>query len=221
MRVYRAVWWLVCSAVAAPAIAIASLAWTPTAVAALFLASGGISWFAALVWVCNGRRLGLVDCAHMGLQGGCCVIAAVSLFDVVGGAALSLLASAAGTSPLIVQSVRRRAKRALKRRTDQQLRLALDAVGQERAWDELLAAELAQMTDVDLCWAWRSSYHALVERPDPAWRHQVARVRHAYLLELERRHPRQVQDWLATSPRPATGPERFLRSAADGDAPPP
>jgi hypothetical protein len=220
MRAYRAVWWAVSSAVAAPATAISYLAWTPTGVAILAaFAAMYISWFAVLVSVFNGEPVTLVDCARTSAQVAFGVVAAVSLLDVFGTGALALLALAAGTSPILMRSMLCRFQRARARRRDRSVRLALDVVAQERAWDELLAELVAQMSDVDLCWAWRTSYRTLVERPDPAWRTQVARARHAYLLELERRHPRQLEDWLATSPRPASGPERFLRSGNDGDGP--
>ena len=222
MRVYQVVWWTVCIVVAAPAIAVTYLVGPPTTGVTVSVALSCVcmSWFVVFVAEFSGRPVRLADCARICACGGFALIAAVSLFHVMGEAGLAVLALAAGTSPLVIRTMRRRGKRACTRRRDHQFRFAVDAVDQDNAWDELLAELLTQMTDVDLCWAWRTSYCALFERPDPDWRTRVAGVRHAYLLELERRHPQQLEKWLATSPRPATGPERFIRLAADGDAPP-
>lgn len=217
MRAYLAAWWLIWSAVAAAAIGVAFLMWTPTVVALTFLMAAATIWCAAMLWVRElrprtTRQPGVRGCARIGVWGGASVVAVLSLADLAAALGLLMLVLAAGTSPAVVHWVGRQLLVGRRRRTDRRLRLTLDPAAESLAWGRILADELAEWRDAELCWAWRTSFLALSESPDAAWRDQVARVRQAYLAELERRYPEQVAAWLATCPRPAAGPERYLRT---------
>jgi hypothetical protein len=157
---------------------------------------------------------GLGEAAQLGVCGASGVLAFVALADTIGAAAWLLLGLAAATSPPALRWVLRRVRAERRRCTHRRLRLKLDPAVEERAWEGIVVGELAEMSDIELCWAWRISYRALAESPDVEARSRVVRIRQAYLAELDRRHPEQVAAWLATCPRPAAGPERFLRSAS-------
>lgn len=78
---------------------------------------------------------------------------------------------------------------------------------------EMARLEANLLSDLNLCRAWRSSYLEL-QRLQLAHRvsAQLALVmaRQSYLDELERRDPAGFRRWLATDPRPAGDPARFL-----------
>jgi hypothetical protein len=73
-------------------------------------------------------------------------------------------------------------------------------------------SQYSGMTDASLCQAWRASFAELVGVVDPTDRARVVRLRQDHLDELLRRHPEPVRAWLATGPRAAGGPERFLQA---------
>jgi hypothetical protein len=77
---------------------------------------------------------------------------------------------------------------------------------------EALVIASSGVSDGELCRAWRASFAALLEAPDLAAREQVVRLRQDYLDELIRRHPEPVRAWLASGPRAASGPERYLQA---------
>ena len=87
MKAYRAGWWLIWSAVAAVAIGVACLAWTPTVVAVTFLMAAATIWCAAMLWVRElrprtGGQPGVRGCARIGAWGGVGVLAVLSLADI-------------------------------------------------------------------------------------------------------------------------------------------
>lgn len=84
-----------------------------------------------------------------------------------------------------------------------------------------LARELGQLTDDQLCRAWRRSFATLHGAGSTAQRLAAVELRQAYLDELERRCPEAVEAWLDAGGRAASGPEKFFRDAArDGAARP-
>jgi hypothetical protein len=80
---------------------------------------------------------------------------------------------------------------------------------------EAVARSLSEMTDEELCLAWRRSFKHLESSVDSDRRTVMADVRRAYLDELERRHPEEFAAWLASGPRAAGDPARFLIHRAD------
>jgi hypothetical protein len=71
-----------------------------------------------------------------------------------------------------------------------------------------LAAQ--QLSDTELCLAWRRSFVKLQSAPTRSEVLRVVAQRQAYLDELDRRRPSALQAWLASGARAAGGPERFL-----------
>lgn len=74
-----------------------------------------------------------------------------------------------------------------------------------------MAGVLSVLDDQQLCRAWQASFSQLRTAPSAAARLQVAMVRHAYLEELERRDDDGLRRWLASGPRPTSGPEEYWR----------
>ena len=88
---------------------------------------------------------------------------------------------------------------------------------------------LAEMPDADgvptlddgaLCQAWRRSYVRLQASRAAEVRLHVVRLRQLYLDELVRRHPAEVQHWLASGARAAGNPLPYLERPAIPGGPP-
>jgi hypothetical protein len=67
-----------------------------------------------------------------------------------------------------------------------------------------------QMTDAELCHAWRSSFVALQRARGLHLRATLVQTRQLLLDEIDTRHPAGLQAWLASGARAASGPERFI-----------
>ena len=66
------------------------------------------------------------------------------------------------------------------------------------------------LSDEALCLAWRASFSALQSASSPAQRLRIVDERRAYLDEIERRSARGLAAWLASGPRAAGDPTRFV-----------
>ena len=74
---------------------------------------------------------------------------------------------------------------------------------------------LRDLSDEELCLAWRRSFKQLQSSTGRELRLGVADVRRAYLDELERRQPEAFAAWLASGPRAAGDPARFFTHRAE------
>lgn len=72
-----------------------------------------------------------------------------------------------------------------------------------------------EMTDDELCLAWRGSYWSLREARNSGEKLTVVLQRESFLEELELRHAKGFEAWLASGAHAAEGPERFLDDAGD------
>lgn len=76
------------------------------------------------------------------------------------------------------------------------------------------------LSDEALCRAWRTSFSALQRASSPTQRLRIVDERRAYLDEIERRTAHGMSAWLASGPRAAGDPSRFvLGDSAAGRAP--
>ncbi|TCC07198.1 hypothetical protein [Kribbella soli] len=66
------------------------------------------------------------------------------------------------------------------------------------------------LSDGALCVAWRASFSALQRAGSPAQRLRIVEERRAYLDEIERRTAHGMAAWLASGPRAAGDPSRFV-----------
>lgn len=72
------------------------------------------------------------------------------------------------------------------------------------------AAGLSSLSDTELCQAWRASFSVL-EAASTSWqRCRVAAARQKYLDELERRNSEGLMAWLASGPRAAADPSKYI-----------
>jgi hypothetical protein len=82
---------------------------------------------------------------------------------------------------------------------------------------------LSDLTDEELCRAWRASYTDLQRQTRPARVLALAMERQRYLDELEHRNASGFEDWLASGARPPGNPlpyivgERLGHSTIDWD----
>jgi hypothetical protein len=66
------------------------------------------------------------------------------------------------------------------------------------------------LSDEALCLAWRTSFSALQKASSPTQRLRIVDERRAYLDEIERRTAHGLAAWLASGPRAAGDPSRFV-----------
>jgi hypothetical protein len=78
-----------------------------------------------------------------------------------------------------------------------------------------VARSVSELSDDELCLAWRRSFTQLQRAAAPDRRTAMADVRRAYLDELERRHPDSFAHWIASNPRAAGDPARYFTHRAD------
>lgn len=69
---------------------------------------------------------------------------------------------------------------------------------------------VSELTDEELCLAWRRSFNQLQQATGSERRLVTADVRRAYLDELERRHPDEFAAWIGSGARAAGDPARFF-----------
>jgi hypothetical protein len=70
--------------------------------------------------------------------------------------------------------------------------------------------KLGELSDEALCQAWLRSFTALENARTPDECGRIADTRLAYLEELERRHPAEFAEWLATNPRATADPSVYF-----------
>lgn len=212
MSCYQWVWRALWGTVAGMAIAIAVVVWPLSIVMGSFFIPAFVAAFATFLYYREPNRplatrsQALRRSLSIGTRTGACTVAFVSLMSALLTLVWPLLALCLCTSPFVL----RRLRDAL-RNSSESRRRRERAPAEEAAWWNMLAREAEGLADGELCRVWRGSYSALVEAADPATAAQVVRVRQVYLDELDRRHEQAMSAWLATGPRPTTGPERFLQ----------
>jgi hypothetical protein len=216
---YQWVWRALWGTVAAVAIAAAFIVWPLSVVVGLFFIPGFVAAFATFLFLRDPTRplatrsQALRRSCSVGSRTGAGMVALASLASALLTLAWPLLALCLGTSPFVLRRVRDAV-----RSTSESRRRRERAPTEEAAWWGLLAREVEGLADGELCRVWRGSYSALLEAADAATAAQVVRVRQAYLDELDRRHQQAMSEWLASGPRPATGPERFLQAPRRRDS---
>lgn len=76
--------------------------------------------------------------------------------------------------------------------------------------------QVRQMTDAELCHAWRRSFVTLQYTRGLHLRAQVVQTRQLLLDEVDARHPAGLQAWLVSGARAAGGPDRFIGPTGGG-----
>ncbi|HET7195403.1 MAG TPA: hypothetical protein VFI99_10495 [Nocardioides sp.] len=201
------------------AIATAIIVWPLSVVLGLAFIPGFVAGFATFLYYREPgrplatRREALRRSCSVGTATGAGTVAVASLVSGLLSVAWPLLVLCVCTSPLVLRRVGDAVRSAGETRRRRER-----ARTEEAAWWSMLAREVEGLADGELCRVWRGSYSALLEASDAATAAQVVRVRQAYLDELDRRHQQAMSEWLASGPRPATGPERFLQAPRRRDS---
>jgi hypothetical protein len=78
-----------------------------------------------------------------------------------------------------------------------------------------VVVDLTDLSDEELCLAWRRSYIELQSCTTDLRRLEVVAQRRAYLDELERRAPDAFVEWLESGPRAAGDPAKFFNHRTD------
>jgi hypothetical protein len=219
MSCYQWVWRALWGPVAGIAIAAAFIVWPLSVVLGLLFISAFVAAFATFLYYREPNRplatrsVALRRSLAVGTRVGACTVALMSLASALPTLAWPLIALCLGTSPPVLRRVRGavRSTRDSRRRRER-------AMVEEAVWWGMLAREVEGLADGELCRVWRDSYSALLEAADTATAAEFVRVRQAYLDELDRRHQQAMSAWLASGPRPATGPERFLQVRRERDS---
>jgi hypothetical protein len=215
MKVYAWVWRVLWAVVVLLSVTAAWLAWPDAAAPVMFLTSGALIGALALYYHQDHRPPGppsrdeAYRCFVAGVVGGTCTVALLFLAVTAAPLAWPLLALCAGTSPAALRWAHRAVRGARRRAHAAPVLRREDA-----AWWDVLKHETTLLSDGELCAAWRASFSSLIEASDATAREQVVLVRELYLDELSARHPDAMTAWLASNPRAASGPERFLGDAA-------
>lgn len=213
MRRYRSTWLVLWGAVAVLGVGLGFLVWSvPTVVVSFTIAAAA----AAMVNVALNRREGLTPRPRRDLVRTCVTksgwaAAGVVTVAVVGTIApvlmWPLLLMAVVTSPWAVGFCLGRAAGGRERPEE--------GTGAETAGDKpfptsMLTSWVQDLSDRELCMAWRAGFDALQSGPSAAGRAQIVALRQVYLDEIERRNPSALTAWLASEPRAAGSPDRYL-----------
>ncbi len=77
-----------------------------------------------------------------------------------------------------------------------------------------------QMSDAELCHAWRRSFVALQQARGLHLRALLVQTRQLLLDEVDARHPAALRAWLDSGARASGGPDRYIGSAGGGSGQP-
>lgn len=184
--------------------------WGPTTTMLVGLPSFVIAATAAGFLTCSlepPRRLArtALSCAGVGAASATVILSLIGIAVVSPAAAFLVLVASALTSPAVLGRVRGAAAG----------RAAGAALEEPALLDQpllrtLLAPPAEEMTDTQLCRAWRQSFLGLQSARTVAHRTRVVALRCSYLDALEARDPDAFHTWIAAGARAASGPDRYL-----------
>jgi hypothetical protein len=238
MRAYRVFWWLFCGVLGALG-AVMAFTWSLSSVILLLVLAALMGAVVAMVALADpddpGRlprdRRRIVARSTALTAGG--TVSFIGLGTLLGApTAVLLLAIVVGGSPYAIRySVRWLSEHGhLTSSSPPPLQLDRADRASRSAEAAILGTEPDQasgpqvapgaLSEADLCLAWRASFSALQRAGSPAQRLRIVDQRRAYLDEIERRSAHGMAAWLASGPRAAGDPSRFvLGDSAAGRAP--
>jgi hypothetical protein len=200
MRIYRAAW-LACCCLLGVAGVLVVFVGSPTMTLALLICAGSIGGVVA--WIAldpendsrspqDERRI----IATSAVLSGAAIVAVVGLGVLLGGlmAVLLLVIVACGSPYAISRCLRRDRKHTHPPEPTPAPNVLSPAV----------------LSDEALCLAWRASFSALQRAESAAQRLTIVEQRRSYLDELEHRSAAGLAAWLASGPRAAGDPSRYV-----------
>lgn len=159
----------------------------------------------------------------VGAGAGAAAVGVVGLASLIGGIAVLVLVGAAATCPLAVRWLQHHLPGPTHTTATPQpppVNSADSANDKEppspasplavAGFEQPGNASLDSLDDAALCRAWRRSYSALHHAESMPAILQVVATRQCYLDELERRNPTGLAAWLASGPRAASDPSRYI-----------
>ncbi|GAB2651755.1 hypothetical protein GCM10009743_29900 [Kribbella swartbergensis] len=146
-----------------------------------------------------------------GIAGGGTAVCLFGFGHIAGVSGIALVGLMVASSPTAVRLFRGPATRHHEPRREHG-RLPSDQpatspCGQERLFDD--------MTNAELCMAWRRSFIDLLDASSPADVASVAAYREQLLDELEARSPGGFAEWMACGARAASDPSKYLCHGSD------
>lgn len=204
MARYASVWWTVTGMLGAVGLAAAWTAWTPSAVAMVFIVGLVMGVTCRVVVHVLGTPAHPARVIAAGVKAGAVVVAVGGLTVPVGLAVLPAVLVVAVSSPRAVAWL-------LHRRAPEAPGDAASPAAQ--AGDRRGAQEAGPLTDRALCRAWRKSYFDLAGSRSLAASLHIVQARQGLLDELERRNPHGLSAWLDSGARAAGDPSRFIVGA--------
>jgi hypothetical protein len=243
MQTYRHIWLVVASALTALGLSVAVAAWPPEAVLTFFLLATVVAAGTASVTSEEGEGLPWRKAVKAGVLAGAAVVGAGGLIDLLGAWGFTLVVLTTAACPALVQGAIRLASRLDADATVFDTpTLAVDdewfaddpperPVDRPRSTPALVFPPAADeawmgrpvetMDDAALCLAWRSSYVALQQVCSLPRELRIIERRQELLDELERRNARGFSAWLASCPRAAGDPSKYLEEPRARHRPPP
>jgi hypothetical protein len=209
MPKYRTVWFVGVCAAAGVGLLAALTAWPPAAVLTFFLLTAVVAAGTAFVTFEGRGKLLWLGAAKVGTATGAALVGVGGLVNVLGGWGIAFVVLVIATCPVVVM----RALQLGARRGGDHVPTPTPAPAPAplRAADEpWMSRSVEAMDDATLCLAWRSSYVALQRACTTKRALGITRRRQVLLDELERRNATGFSAWLASSPRAAGDPSRYL-----------
>lgn len=229
MLTYRYVWLSVAGGLAAVGLIAALLAWPAVAVLTFLLLATVVASATASMTSEQGQGLPWRSAVRTGASSAAVLVGAGGLIDLLGNWGVVLVLTTAAVCPRAVAWGIRltaapreegAAPATPTSRVDAWLSGAqVEPTGDpgtptpgfpasvDRPW---MVRPVAGMDDETLCLAWRSSYVALERSLSQARDLEIVQRRQELLDELERRSARGFSAWLASGPRAAGDPSRYL-----------
>ena len=241
MQTYRHIWLVVASALTALGLSAALAAWPPEAVLTFFLLATVVAAGTASVTSEEGEGLPWRRAVKAGGLAGAAVVGAGGLIDLLGAWGFTLVLLMTAAAPRMVEGAVRLAARLgddgavfdtptlavddewfaddpPERPVDRPAPPPTFPPAADEAW---MGRSIESMDDATLCLAWRSSYVALQQACSMPRELKIIERRQELLDELERRNARGFSAWLASCPRAAGDPSKYLEEHPARHRPPP
>lgn len=229
MLTYRYVWLTMAGGLTTVGLAGALLAWPAVAVLTFLLFATVVAAGTASMSTEEGQGLPWRRAARTGTAAAAALVGAGGLIDLLGTWGFALVVTTASISPRVVAYGARfaavlgqeevtpaareprvdvwLAEAQAERPSKSEVPAPAPAPSTAASW---MREPVESMDDQALCLAWRSSYVALQRTSSMARELAIVQRRQDLLDELERRSARGFSAWLASSPRAAGDPSRYL-----------
>jgi hypothetical protein len=204
-------WSWLCVVLSVPGLCLALVQWPTVAIVVTYVL---MTFLAAMAIVLqrSARRQeadrsaaqGWLPTATAAVLVGSTVVSLAATFELSANLALLVALAMVGSSPWALSTLRRLRRSApVSPSAPYEPPAEMPPVGVE-------SSVVRELSNAELCTAWRASYTALQRATSPTARARLVANRQCYLDEMESRNPTALSAWLASGARAASGPERYL-----------